>query len=109
MTPRKDAIPWNTMIIANAMQGNGKQVPLLFENMLQFVVKPNLVTFIGILSGCSHSRLVDEGLLIFNSMVRDHSVESDASHYSSMVDVFSHAGRLDEAYEFIQRMPTARA
>ncbi|CAL0326429.1 unnamed protein product [Lupinus luteus] len=60
----------------------------------------------------SHSRMVDEGLLIFNSMGRDHSVEPDTSHCSSMVDVFSRAGRLDEAYEFIQRLPmepTARA
>ncbi|OIW11659.1 hypothetical protein TanjilG_24353 [Lupinus angustifolius] len=44
-----------------------------------------------------HSRPVDDGLLIFNSMGRAHSVEPYASHYSSMVDVFSHAGHLDEA------------
>ncbi|XP_019442337.1 PREDICTED: pentatricopeptide repeat-containing protein At2g33680-like [Lupinus angustifolius] len=44
-----------------------------------------------------HSRPVDDGLLIFNSMGRAHSLEPDASHYSSMADVFSHAGHLDEA------------
>ncbi|XP_019425725.1 PREDICTED: pentatricopeptide repeat-containing protein At1g20230-like, partial [Lupinus angustifolius] len=105
MMPRKDVVAWNTMIIANAMHGNGKEALLLFENMLRLGVKPNSVTFTGVMSGCSHSRLVEEGLRIFNSMGRDHSVEADASHYSSMVDVFSRAGRLDEAYEFIQRMP----
>ncbi|KAE9590541.1 putative tetratricopeptide-like helical domain, DYW domain-containing protein [Lupinus albus] len=105
MMPRKDVVAWNTMIIANAMHGNGKEALLLFENMLRLGIKPNSVTFTGVMSGCSHSRLVEEGLRIFNSMGRDHSVEADASHYSSMVDVFSRAGRLDEAYEFIQRMP----
>ncbi|XP_057451920.1 pentatricopeptide repeat-containing protein At1g20230-like [Lotus japonicus] len=105
MMPKKDVVAWNTMIIANAMHGNGKEALLLFENMLRSGVKPNSVTFTGVLSGCSHSRLVDEGLQIFNSMGRDHLVEPDANHYSCMVDVFSRAGRLDEAYKFIQRMP----
>ncbi|KAF7811388.1 putative pentatricopeptide repeat-containing protein [Senna tora] len=105
MMPRKDVVAWNTMIIANAIHGNGEEVLLLFQNMLKSGFKPNSVTFTGILSGCSHSRLVEEGLKIFNSMGRDHLVEPDANHYSCMVDVFSRSGRLEEAYEFIQRMP----
>ncbi|KHN26811.1 Pentatricopeptide repeat-containing protein [Glycine soja] len=105
MILRKDVVAWNTMIIANAMHGNGKEVLLVFESMLQSGIKPNSVTFTGVLSGCSHSRLVEEGLHIFNSMSRDHQVEPDANHYACMVDVFSRAGRLDEAYEFIQKMP----
>ncbi|KAK8469341.1 hypothetical protein PHAVU_005G053000 [Phaseolus vulgaris] len=112
MMHRKDVVAWNTMIIANAMHGNGKEVLLLFESMLQSGMSSNSVTFTGVLSGCSHSRLVEEGLQIFNSMGRDHQVEPDDNHYACMVDVFSRAGRLDEAYEFIQRMtmePTASA
>ncbi|KAL9322041.1 hypothetical protein ACSQ67_010094 [Phaseolus vulgaris] len=108
----KDVVAWNTMIIANAMHGNGKEVLLLFESMLQSGMSSNSVTFTGFRSGCSHSRLVEEGLQIFNSMGRDHQVEPDANHYACMVDVFSRAGQLDEAYEFIQRMhmePTASA
>ncbi|CAJ1958060.1 unnamed protein product [Sphenostylis stenocarpa] len=105
MIHRKDVIAWNTMIIANALHGNGKEVLFLFESMLQSGKKPNSVTFTGVLSGCSHSRLVEEGLQIFSSMGRDHQVEPDATHYACMVDVFSRAGRLDKAYDFIQRMP----
>ncbi|KAK7243934.1 hypothetical protein RIF29_38750 [Crotalaria pallida] len=45
MMPRKDVVAWNTIIIASAMHGNGKEAILLFENMLQLGVKPN--------SGCS--------------------------------------------------------
>lgn len=105
MMPRKDIGAWNTMIIANAMHGNGEEALFLFNNMIRLGVQPNSVTFIGILSSCSHSRLVEEGLKIFNSMGRDHMVEPDAYHYSCMVDVFSRSGRLEEAYEFIQRMP----
>ena len=51
-----------------------------------------------------------QGVQIFNSMSRKHHVEPDAKHYSCVVNIYSRAGRLDEAYEFIQRMligPTA--
>lgn len=105
MMPKRDTVSWNTMIIANSMHGNGEEALLLFQEMLDSGVRPNSVTFTGVLAGCSHSRLVDEGLMIFYSMSRDHSVEPDADHYSCMVDVLSRAGRLEEAYQFIKKMP----
>ncbi|KAL6313561.1 hypothetical protein AAG906_006926 [Vitis piasezkii] len=105
MMRKRDTVSWNTMIIANSMHGNGEEALLLFREMVDSGVRPNSVTFTGVLSGCSHSRLVDEGLLIFDSMSRDHSVEPDADHHSCMVDVLSRAGRLEEAYEFIKKMP----
>lgn len=105
MMPRRDTIAWNTMIVANAMHGNGEEVLMLFHKMLDLGIKPNSVTFTGVLSGCSHSQLVDEGLLIFQSMSSKYSVEPNKDHYSCMVDVLSRAGRLKEAYMFIQKMP----
>ncbi|KAB2601956.1 pentatricopeptide repeat-containing protein [Pyrus ussuriensis x Pyrus communis] len=105
MMPRRDTVAWNTMIIANSMHGDGEEALLLFRKMLDSKVKPNSVTFTGVLCGCSHSRLVDEGIVVFDSMRTDHSIEPDADHYSCMVDVLSRAGRLVEAYQFIQRMP----
>ena len=38
-------------------------------------------------------------------MSSNHLIEPDAENYSSMVDVLSRAGRLEEAYEFIRKMP----
>ena len=105
MMPKKDTVAWNTIIIANSMHGKGEEALLLFEKMLESGAKPNSVTFTGVLSGCSHSQLVDKGLLIFDSMSRDYSTEPDVDHYSCMVDVLSRAGRLEQAYEFIRRMP----
>ncbi|GMP28212.1 hypothetical protein CsSME_00003850 [Camellia sinensis var. sinensis] len=105
MMPRRDAIAWSTMIFANSMHGNGEEALSLFHRMLNSGMKPNAMTFTGVLSGCSHSRLVAEALSIFHSMSRDHLIEPDAEHYSCMVDVLSRAGCLEEAYEFIQKMP----
>ncbi|KAM7506945.1 hypothetical protein LguiA_017398 [Lonicera macranthoides] len=105
MMPRRDMVAWNTIIIANSMHGNGDKALSLFNEMINSGIKPNSVTFTGILSGCSHSKLVDEGLSAFYSMSREHGVKPDAEHYSCMVDVLGRAGRLEEAYRFIQEMP----
>lgn len=105
MIPRKDIVSWNTMILANAMHGCGQEALLLFQVMINFGYKPNAVTFTAILSGCSHSQLVDEGRAIFISIKRDHGIEPDVDHYSCMVDVLCRAGHLYDAYDFIKKMP----
>lgn len=105
MMPKKDTVAWNTIIIAKAMHGRGEEALFNFNEMVSSGIKPNSVTFTGVLSGCSHSRLVDESLSIFHSMSKYHNIEPDVEHYSCMVDVLSRGGRLMEAYQFIQDMP----
>ncbi|KAG8384498.1 hypothetical protein BUALT_Bualt04G0124200 [Buddleja alternifolia] len=105
MMPLKDTVAWNTIIIASSMHGRGEETLSLFNKMVISGVKPNSVTFTGVLSGCSHSQRVEEGLSIFHSMSKDHKIEPDLEHYSCMVDVLSRGGRLAEAYTFIQEMP----
>ncbi|EPS61845.1 hypothetical protein M569_12946 [Genlisea aurea] len=99
--PEKDTVAWNTMIAANAMHGKGKESLLLFETMLAGGAAPNSVTFTCVLSGCSHSKMVDEGVAVFRSMAGEHGIEPGAEHFSSVVDVLSRGGRLEEAYEFV--------
>lgn len=106
MMPVKDTVAWNTIIMSNSMHGNGEEALLLFHKMVKLGVRPNSVTFTAVLCGCSHSRLVDEGISTFYSMKIDHAIEPDSEHYSCMVDVLSRGGRLEEAYSFIQEMPT---
>ncbi|KAH7673570.1 TPR-like protein [Dioscorea alata] len=101
----KDTVTWNTMILANSIHGCGDEVLLLFKRMIQLHVRPTTVTFMVVLSGCSHSHLVDESREIFDSMSRDYGIEPDANHYACIVDVLSRSGYLKEAYEFIQSMP----
>ncbi|XP_051140507.1 pentatricopeptide repeat-containing protein At1g20230-like [Andrographis paniculata] len=101
----KDTVAWNTIIIANSIHGRGEEALSLFNEMIESGATPNSVTFTGVLSGCSHSQMVDEGLAVFHSMREIHNVEPDAEHYSCVVDVLSRGGRLADAYSFIQAMP----
>ena len=77
----------------------------VFNKMLVRELKPNAVTFINLLNGCSHSGLVKEGLSYFNSMEKVYKITPRSEHYSCVVDLLGRAGRLEEAENFINKMP----
>eukprot|EP01018_Ginkgo_biloba_P028364 Gb_34248 [translate_table: standard] len=103
--PTRDIVLWNVMIVGYAQNGSGKLALELFEQMLLEGVKPDHITFIGVLSACSHAGLVDEGHDYFDSMTRDHCITPGADHYACMIALLGRAGRLDLAEEFINNMP----
>ncbi|KAL5978747.1 hypothetical protein ACLOJK_029864 [Asimina triloba] len=98
-------IAWNTMITAYASHGHGMEALLTFEDMITAGILPDNVTFTGLLSGCSHSGLVDQGLRYFNQMRNVYSVEPRVEHYACVVDLLSRAGYLAKAKEIIEQMP----
>uniref|UniRef100_A0A0A9GAV6 Pentatricopeptide repeat-containing protein n=1 Tax=Arundo donax TaxID=35708 RepID=A0A0A9GAV6_ARUDO len=101
----KDLHSWTAMISGLASHGQGKEAVALFLSMWEEGVLPDSTTLIVVLSACSHAGLVDEGIHIFNSMESEYSVSPDIKHYGCMVDLFSRAGLISRAYEFISTMP----
>eukprot|EP00268_Persea_americana_P053200 TRINITY_DN6003_c1_g1_i1.p1 TRINITY_DN6003_c1_g1~~TRINITY_DN6003_c1_g1_i1.p1 ORF type:complete len:611 (-),score=69.79 TRINITY_DN6003_c1_g1_i1:95-1927(-) len=101
----RNVMSWTVMIRGLAMCGHGGDALALFSNMIEEGVKPDGITFLGVLSACSHSGLVDEGRRIFSSMTRDFGIVPKSEHYSCMADLLSRAGMLSEAIEFIETMP----
>lgn len=79
------------------MHGMGKQAVDSFKSMEDKCLKPNRVTFLSILSACSHGGLVEEGLEFFRKMVNECLVEPDVKHYGCLIDMLGRAGRLEEA------------
>ncbi|KAH0457376.1 hypothetical protein IEQ34_012691 [Dendrobium chrysotoxum] len=100
-----DLISWNTLITGYALNGFGRETISLFKEMEVNGFRPDDITFVGVLSACSHAGLIDEGLKYFDSMSRDHSVERVAEHYACVVDLLGRAGRLEEAYKLVTEMP----
>ncbi|KAK9275123.1 hypothetical protein L1049_022382 [Liquidambar formosana] len=103
--PVKDVYPWTAMINGLAMHGDALTSLSLFSCMLRSGVQPNKVTFIGVLSACSHGGLVDEGREFFGSMSRNYYLEPNVNHYGCMVDLLGRAGHFDEAMKLIEDMP----
>ncbi|GFQ06851.1 pentatricopeptide repeat-containing protein at1g50270 [Phtheirospermum japonicum] len=101
----KDVYPWTALIFGFAINGDAKRALDLFSRMLSSGVGPNEVTFIAVLSACSHGGLVDEGRRLFESMEGVYGVKPNVDHYGCMVDLLGRAGRLGEAVELIGEMP----
>ncbi|KAM7492289.1 hypothetical protein LguiA_035210 [Lonicera macranthoides] len=108
----RDVVAWSSLISAYALHGKARTALEIFEQMELAKVKPDGVTFLGVLKACSHTGLADEAQMYFTRMHNDYGVEPNSDHYSCLVDVLSRAGRLYEAFEVIREMPvkvTAKA
>ncbi|KAJ9183243.1 hypothetical protein P3X46_007127 [Hevea brasiliensis] len=104
--PHRNEVSWNAMISALAFHGRAQEALSLFRRMLKVgTVRPNDITFIGVLSACVHAGLVDEGHRLFDSMSSSFGLVPKIEHYSCMVDLLARAGHLYEAWNFIERMP----
>ncbi|XP_068660162.1 pentatricopeptide repeat-containing protein At4g33170 [Aristolochia californica] len=96
---------WNAMIVALAQQGNGEEALYLFREIRSLGIQPDGITFIGVLSSCSHSGLVSESYRYFDLMCKDYNIEPKVEHYACLVDVLARAGLVSEAEKLIETMP----
>ncbi|XP_004151259.1 pentatricopeptide repeat-containing protein At3g49170, chloroplastic [Cucumis sativus] len=101
----RNVISWTSIITGFAKHGFATQALELFHKMLEEGVRPNLVTYIAVLSACSHVGLVNEGWKHFKSMYTEHGVIPRMEHYACMVDILGRSGSLSEAIQFINSMP----
>ncbi|CAA6653720.1 unnamed protein product [Spirodela intermedia] len=83
----RDVVAWNTMITGYSLHGRGADALSTFDDMVKSGTPPNEISFIGLLSGCSHSGLVDVGLKYFNAMESLYSVKPRLQHYACVVDL----------------------
>ncbi|KAG0485792.1 hypothetical protein HPP92_009871 [Vanilla planifolia] len=96
---------WNSMISGLAMHGLGSDAVQVFEDMTKEGFFPDEVTFVGILTACSHCGMLDEARFYFTAMQQDYYVKPQAEHYCAMVDAMARAGKVVDAYETIKAMP----
>jgi pentatricopeptide repeat protein len=87
------------------MHGHGKEALKYFEQMCEEGVQPNDITFICLLSACSHAGLVDEGMRFYASMVIDYMISAKFECYTCIVDLLGCADHLQEAENMVMGMP----
>ncbi|CAN1828051.1 Pentatricopeptide repeat-containing protein At1g56690, mitochondrial [Linum perenne] len=100
----KDTVMWNSIITGYAQHGLGNEALQVFYDMLSSGVAPDEVTFVGVLSACSYTGRVKEGLELFDLMKSKYLVIPKTEHYSCVVDLLGRAGKLNEAMNLIQNM-----
>ncbi|CAN1162323.1 Putative pentatricopeptide repeat-containing protein At1g17630 [Linum perenne] len=102
---RKDLISWNSMIKGFGMHGLGLDALDTFSHMISCGHQPDGITFVAVLSACSHVGLVDEGRSLFDKMLKDYLIEPQMEHYACMVDLLGRSGLLEEASDVVKNMP----
>ncbi|KAK1416575.1 hypothetical protein QVD17_32366 [Tagetes erecta] len=107
MTSQKDLFCYSTMIAAYANHGLGREAISLYEEMKSHNLQPDATTFIGVLSGCNHGGLIDEGWRYFKQMTDEYKIQPTDKHYACMVDLLGRAGRVNDAYKLICSMAVA--
>ena len=88
--------PWNAMIHGYAHMSLELQ---------KTGIKPNLITFIGVLNACCHTGMVAEGKQHFESMMREFGIQPTIKHYGCMVDLLGRAGYMEEVEQLLTVMP----
>ncbi|KAK7328367.1 hypothetical protein VNO77_22472 [Canavalia gladiata] len=99
MTTR-DLVSYNTMISGLAVHGYGMESIKLMSKMKEDGIEPDRITYIGVLTACSHAGLLEEGQKVFESIQ-----VPDVDHYACMIDMLGRVGKLEEAMKLIQSMP----
>lgn len=101
----KDVVTWNSVITGFAYNGQAERSLALYKAMIERNVKPNSVTFLGVLAACSHKGLLHQGLQIFHQMKREFSIDPESDHYSIIIDLLGRQNQLVEAAELIEDAP----
>ncbi|XP_056699871.1 pentatricopeptide repeat-containing protein At1g59720, chloroplastic/mitochondrial [Spinacia oleracea] len=102
---KHDVNSYNNMILGLAMHGKSELALKHFEDMTNGEgLKPNAITFVGVLSACNHGGMVEIGRKYFDKMVRDYSIEPRVEHYGCLVDLLARAGLIEEALDIVSNM-----
>ncbi|GJN38344.1 hypothetical protein PR202_gb27377 [Eleusine coracana subsp. coracana] len=104
--PSKNEASWNALICGLAFNGRGHEAIQQFELMrCEEGLRPDDITFIGVLSACVHTGLLEYGRRLFSSLTPLFKIIPKIEHYSCMVDLLARAGHLEEAWNFLEKIP----
>lgn len=98
---------WNFMIFGLALYGLGREAIEGFLELERVKLKPDDITFLGLLIACNHDHggLVEEGQFYFETMQVKYKIVPKIQHYGCIIDLLGRAGHLEEALGIIHDMP----
>ncbi|KAL9684123.1 hypothetical protein QQ045_021557 [Rhodiola kirilowii] len=100
----RNVISWNSIICGYAHHGYGYRAIKMFRQMRLTDLKPDQITFVGLLSACDHAGLVQNSKHYFNFMKHKCFLLPTTEHYTCIVDLLAKHGLLTDAVSFINQM-----
>lgn len=102
----KNVVTWNALISGYARHGGTAVVLDLFDSMDREGVQPVAITFLSLLTACSHAGSLDRAQFYFASMKTDFGITPGAQHKACMIDLLGRAGQVDEAIAMARTCPS---
>ncbi|KAL1803116.1 hypothetical protein ACET3Z_031763 [Daucus carota] len=102
-TKVRNTVLWTSVISGYGLHGRGRDAIQMFNWMLAEGIKPNEISFVGLLTACSHAGLLNEGIHYFMVMKEEFGIKPQVEHFTCMVDLFGRSGRLDDIKDFISK------
>ncbi|KAL8483663.1 hypothetical protein ACS0TY_026371 [Phlomoides rotata] len=99
--PNKDNRAWNAVISGVALNGDAMNALQLFDEMIISGTQPTEATFVAILSACTHAKMVEKGISLFEKMAEVYKIEPKMEHYACVVDLFARSGEIEKAVKFV--------
>ncbi|CAA7023008.1 unnamed protein product [Microthlaspi erraticum] len=100
----RDLITWTALIVGYAKNGKAKESLQSYSLMVASGIRPDYITFIGLLFACSHAGLIEEAERYFDAMRTVYGITPGAEHYACMIDLFGRSGDFDKAEELLNQM-----
>ncbi|KAL9165208.1 hypothetical protein ABFS82_06G155600 [Erythranthe guttata] len=100
--PIKNLVSWNSMITGYAQHGFGREALEIYDIMLRCRVKPNDITFVGVLSAYGHVGDLEAALQCFGSMTKDFRIAPRTDHLACVVSLYARNGQTKEAHDLIR-------
>ncbi|XP_073145145.1 pentatricopeptide repeat-containing protein At3g26540 isoform X2 [Henckelia pumila] len=101
----KDVILCNTMILGCLHNGLSEKVFELFETMEKEGMRPDDVTFRGILLACISAGRIELGRHYFELMSEKYCLTPQLEHYDAVIELYGQYGYMDELELFMNDMP----
>ncbi|KAF8755737.1 hypothetical protein HU200_011206 [Digitaria exilis] len=88
----RSVVTWNVMIVGLGTHGYGLDAVTLFHRMVAEKAPMDDLSVLAVLTACTHSGLVAEGLGIFDRMKKDFGIDPKVEHYGALIDLLGRAG-----------------
>ncbi|KAH6555593.1 hypothetical protein KP509_1Z242100 [Ceratopteris richardii] len=103
--PSPDVVAWTALLAGYVQAGESGAAFCLFARMIKEGSRPNMVTFVVLLTACSHAAVAEEGRSYYEMMATMYGIVPASEHATCIVDLLSKSGCVEKAITIINRLP----
>lgn len=101
----KSLATWNAMITSLGVHGFGEEALAVFAQMEKMNIRPDAITFVGVLCACLRTNNLEGGCKYFKYMSERYGIKPILEHNTCMMELYSRADMLDEVCKLGNAMP----